>query len=155
MYRYLVGRRVRATYAQINRGDWGRVAGVFHPGAVFRCAGDHELGGERHGPDEIRAWFELVGRLFPGLELEPLTVVVAGWPWDTRVCVRFGARAELPDGSPYRNEGMQFLRLRWGRAVEDYVYEDVQKLVAALDRIEASRPGAFAAASPQPEGASG
>jgi hypothetical protein len=34
---------------------------------------------------------------------------------------------------------MQFLRLRWGRAVEDYLYEDTQKLAAELEHLGASR----------------
>jgi hypothetical protein len=34
---------------------------------------------------------------------------------------------------------MQFLRLRWGRVVEDRLYEDTQKLAAVLER--APQPG--------------
>lgn len=33
---------------------------------------------------------------------------------------------------------MQFLRLRWGRAFEDYLYEDTQKLAAELERMGAT-----------------
>ena len=137
MYRFIVARLVRRSYTQINRGEFDRVANLFAHSAVLCLAGDHLLGGERHGRDEIRAWFESVGRLFPGFRLEPLAIVVGGWPWNTHVTVRFRVRAQLPDGRPYTNEGMQFLRLRWGRAMEDYLYEDTQRLAAALDRVEA------------------
>ena len=59
-------------------------------------------------------------------------VVVAGGPWHTRVTTRFLVRAPRPDGSLYTNEGVQLLRLRWGRIVEDRLYEDTQLLAEEL-----------------------
>jgi hypothetical protein len=55
------------------------------------------------------------------------------------VATRFRVSATLPDGRPYTNEGMQFLRLRWGKAIEDYLYEDTNKLAAELERMGAAR----------------
>jgi hypothetical protein len=54
------------------------------------------------------------------------------------VATRFAVSATLPDGRPYTNEGMQYLRLRWGRAVEDYLYEDTKLLAAELERMGAA-----------------
>jgi ketosteroid isomerase-like protein len=43
--------------------------------------------------------------------------------------------ATLADGRPYANEGMQFMRLRWGKVLEDRLYEDTQAVARALDMI--------------------
>jgi hypothetical protein len=34
---------------------------------VLRFSGDHPMGGEHRGPDEVRAWFERVHGYFPDL----------------------------------------------------------------------------------------
>jgi ketosteroid isomerase-like protein len=128
----------RRGFAQISAGDFDPVVKLFDGSAVFRFSGDHAMGGERRGPEEVGAWFDLVHGFFPDLRLEPLDIVVSGWPWNTRVATRFAVSATLPDGRPYTNEGMQYLRLRWGRAVEDYLYEDTKLLAAELERMGAA-----------------
>jgi ketosteroid isomerase-like protein len=135
MYRMIVRRQVRSAFRSLSRGDAEPVVKQFSPSIRLRFSGAHVMGGERRGVEAVREWFQLVFALFPGIELEPQTVVVNGWPWNTVVATRFTVRATLRDGRPYRNEGMQFLRLRWGRAVEDLLYEDTQLLEAELRRM--------------------
>jgi ketosteroid isomerase-like protein len=135
MYRFIVKRLLHRSYARISRGEYEAVLEQFAPSVRFAFAGTSVLGGERRGIDEVRQWFELVFELFPGLWLEPQAVVVNGWPWNTVVATRFTVQATLGDGRPYSNEGMQFLRLRWGRVVEDRLYEDTQKLETELQRM--------------------
>ena len=74
-------------------------------------------------------------RRFPGIRIEPREVVVNGWPWNTVIATHLLISAPLPDGRQYRNEGMQLLRLRWGRVVEDLIFEDTLKLDAELQRM--------------------
>jgi ketosteroid isomerase-like protein len=133
MYKTIVRSQVRRAYAKLSRGEYEKVVDRFAPDAVFCMAGDHALGGENHGRDEILEWFRRAWRLFPDLRLEPHTITVSGGPWNTVIGTRFFVSASLPGGRQYRNEGMQFLRLRWGRAVEDRLYEDTQLLAEALD----------------------
>jgi ketosteroid isomerase-like protein len=136
MYRFIVKRLVHRTFKRLSGGDCEAVVRQFDPAGIFVFSGSHVLGSERRGPDEVRRWFEQAFGLFPGLQLEPQAVLVNGWPWNTVVATRLAIRATLADGRPYRNEGMQFLRLRWGRIVEDRIYEDTQKLVDELERME-------------------
>jgi ketosteroid isomerase-like protein len=139
IYHLVVKRIARRGFAQLSEGNFDPVVKLFDSSGVLRFSGDHAMGGEHRGPDEVRAWFERVHGYFPDLRFEPLEIVVDGWPWDTRLATRFQVSATLPDGRPYTNEGMQFLRLRWGRAFEDYLYEDTQKLAAELERMGATR----------------
>jgi ketosteroid isomerase-like protein len=138
MYRFFVKRQIRRSFDRLSRGDYEPVLKRFGPSSLFRFSGDHELGGERLGTDQVRDFFERTYELFPSLQMIPLTVVVNGGPRDTVAATRLSIRATLDDGREYRNEGMQFLRLRWGRVVEDYIYEDTQKLVAELERMGAA-----------------
>jgi ketosteroid isomerase-like protein len=144
MYRFIVKRIVRNTLARLSRGDYEAVVRRFGPQSRFVFAGDHALGGERRGQEAAREWFrDMLGR-FPGIRIEPIDVVVNGWPWNTVVATHLAVSATLPDGRPYRNEGMQLLRLRFGRVVEDLIFEDTLKLDAVLRRFQASQTAAVA-----------
>jgi ketosteroid isomerase-like protein len=135
MYRMIVRRQVRGAFRSLSRGDAESVLGRFAPSIRFFFSGTHVMGGEREGVEAVRQWFQLVFALFPGIQIEPRTVVVNGWPWNTVVATHFTVRATLRDGRAYRNEGMQLLRLRWGRIVEDRLYEDTQLLDAELNQM--------------------
>jgi ketosteroid isomerase-like protein len=143
MYRFIVKQQIRRSYRHLSEGNYEAVLRRFGPSSIFLFAGTHELGGERRGVDAVRALFRRMFELFPGLRLEPQAIIVGGPPWNTSVAVRFDVRATLGGGERYCNEGMQFLRLRWGRVVEDRLYEDTQKLAATLERI--ARQGASTA----------
>jgi ketosteroid isomerase-like protein len=136
MYKFIVRQIVRRTFARLSAGDYEAVVKQFGPRSRFFFAGDHALGGERRGPDSVREWFREMFHLFPGIRIEPQDVVVNGWPWRTTVATHLAISATLPDGRPYRNEGMQLLRLRWGRVVEDLIFEDTQKLDAELTHMQ-------------------
>ena len=142
----MVRRVARGTYRALSRGDYERVLQSFAPNAILEFPGDHALSGTFEGRDAIRSWFERLYAIFPDLRIEPESILVNGFPWDTVVATRFTITATLPNGGPYVNHGMQFLRLRRGRVVEDYLYEDTQLLAAAL--VESAASGRSEAAAP-------
>jgi ketosteroid isomerase-like protein len=131
----MVRRIARKTYRSLSQGDYEAVVASLDPEAVLSFSGDHALGGTFEGRDAVRAWFERLFACFPDLKLRPETIVVEGFPWNTSVATRFRVAATLPSGASYNNEGMQFLRIRWGRVVEDRIYEDTQALAEALDEL--------------------
>jgi ketosteroid isomerase-like protein len=145
MYTFIVKRIVRRTFGRLSQGDYEAVVKQFGPDSRFLFSGAHELGGERRGPDAVREWFRQMLGLFPGIRIEPRDVVVNGWPWNTVVATHLEISATLADGRPYRNEGMQLLRLRWGRVVEDLIFEDTLKLDQELRRMAPVEPQETAA----------
>jgi ketosteroid isomerase-like protein len=132
MYGFVVKRIVRRILRRLSQGDYEPIVRQFGPQSRFVFSGDHALGGERRGQDAVRHWFQQMLQLFPGFQIVPQNVIVNGWPWNTVIANHFVVTAPRTDGREYRNEGMQLLRLRWGRVVEDLIFEDTQKLVAEL-----------------------
>ncbi|MEP7293827.1 MAG: nuclear transport factor 2 family protein [Chloroflexota bacterium] len=147
MYTRIVRQTVEQGFQRLSQGDPEAILSKFSPTTNFRFLGDHAIGANLSTPGAIRQWFERILRLFPGIEIVPSRVQVSGMPWDTLVVVQLAIRVPLPEGRSYRNTGMQMLRLRWGRVIEDYVVEDTVLLVNALQEL-AQRGVSEAAAAP-------
>jgi ketosteroid isomerase-like protein len=132
----IVAYKARATWRRIAAGELDAAADMADADMRFRFVGDTALGADLRGKDAFLTWFRAARERLPGLTFEVRDVLVGGWPWDTRVAVRLAISAPLPDGGTYRNEGVQWLRLRWGRMVDDWVLEDTIALQRALDQFE-------------------
>ena len=135
MYKAIVRSQVRKGYARVSAGDFKTLFKDFHDDMRFQMIGDHGLGGERVGRAEVEAWFEETARLFPDLKLEAEDIVVEGFPWHIRVATRFRVSSAVAN---YDNVGIQYLRIRMGKAVEDRLYEDTQVLHEAIERQRAA-----------------
>ncbi len=131
MYAFVVGRIVRRQFARLSSGDWQKPVSMFAKDSVLRFPGDHALAGEYRGREEIRGWFSRTWALFD-MDFTVDDVTVAGPPWDLRVATRWRNRPRTSDGRAFPNRGMQYLRLRWGRIVDDELYEDTQVLAEAV-----------------------
>ena len=138
MYQLIFKQQVTKGFQNISRANFDAVLNLFAPDIHFTFVGDHALGGDWHDRAMAKRWFERVHRLFPDLQLTPKQIRVAGWPWDITVTTQFEIRATLPDKSPYHNEGVQILRIQWGKIVSDYLIEDTQLLSKALAQIAGS-----------------
>jgi ketosteroid isomerase-like protein len=138
VYKFIVRRIVRRTLARLSAGDYERIVKQFRPQSRFMFAGKHALGGERFGQEAVREWFAEMHRRFPGIRIVPREVVVNGWPWNTTIATHLFISAPRAGGREYRNEGMQLLRLSWGRVVEDLIFEDTLELERELRRTEHS-----------------
>lgn len=132
MYTTIVSRIVRDGFHALSAGDYEHVLRQFHPQVIFSFAGPAPLGGERRGMGAVREWFQRLFSYFPGIQFTIHHVIVQGWPWNTLVATQLSVAAPRADGSMYRNEAMQFLRLRWGKVVEDRLCEDTYKLAGEL-----------------------
>lgn len=129
MYRAIVAAKVRGAWAHMAAHDHVPVLAQFARRFEYRFVGDHALGGVRRTREAQDAWFRRLFRLFPTIEFTVRDVLVAGWPWRTRVVALIDVR--IADGG-YRNEVAQTLELRWGRITRVTTLEDTQKLVRVL-----------------------
>ena len=90
------------------------------------------MGGERHDKETLRRWFERLARLSPHLRLTVHDVWVKGLPPKTTIIVRWTGTQTLPDGSPYANNGVHVIRMRWGKIVEIDANEDSQLVAETM-----------------------
>ncbi len=134
MYATVVERIVRKGFAALSEGNATPALQLFADDARLTFPGCHALAAACQGKAEITEWFDRLLRTLPGIRFELHDVLVRGMPWSTRVLTRFTDFVPLADGSTIRNEGVQFLRIRWGKVVEDTLYLDTQIVADAVTR---------------------
>lgn len=135
---WIVAPMLRRAVRRINAGDIGPMLSSFADDAVLVFPGDHSWGGEYRGKEAIRGFLERFVEV--GIQLEPHEILVAGWPWDTVVMLRFTNQARDENGNVvYSNRGAIFARAAWGKIRYQEDYEDSQKVVAFDQYLEARR----------------
>jgi len=132
VYHAIVRAKVRALWQRISSGDYEAAVGLAAPDVHFRFVGPPPVGADLRGREAFATWFGRLSELIPGMRMSVRDVWVGGWPWRTRVTVHLGIEATLADGTAYTNEAVQCVRLRWGRMVEDFVFEDTARLADAV-----------------------
>jgi len=134
MYHSIVRKIITQGFRDLSRGNYEAVLKRFSTDVHFFFEGEHAMGSELHSLPAVRRWFQRVLQLFPGLQFDVRQVIVSGWPWDTVAVTQLQVAATLRNGQPYRNSLVQIVRLRWGRVIDDYLLENTQMLVAALEQ---------------------
>jgi ketosteroid isomerase-like protein len=126
VYSWIVGRLVRFLMGRMNAGDLATLMRAVGDDVHFVFPGESSFAGDYRGKEAVRRWGERFIALRPQFEIHDVTA--AGPPWNLRVAFRFSDRI----GDHYANEGMEYMRIKWGRLREQRVYLDTEK-VAALD----------------------
>ncbi len=146
MYHSIIKHNIKKAFQSVNDHQYGQLTKGLSPAIRHHFSGDHALGGTRHDLKTVNEWFQRVGRLLPDLNLTITNVVVKGWPNNTLVIAQWTAAATLANGDAYRNQGVHFVALKWGKITEMTVYEDSQAVAHALEKqyesgiIEAKAP---------------
>jgi ketosteroid isomerase-like protein len=137
MYSWIVGRVLRALMARLLAGDVRTAARMFARDAHLVFPGDSSFGGDHGGRPAVEAWLRRFVSLGPSFTIHD--VAATGPPWNMRVFFHFSDRIPFPDGDGhYENEGMEYVRIRWGLIREQRVFLDTHR-VAELDaRLEAA-----------------
>lgn len=134
MYNALIKYNIKKAFQQVNAHQYAEVANGLALNVKHHFSGTHALGGTRHDQAAVNQWFDRVGRLLPDLKLTITNVVVKGWPNNTLVIARWTAAATLQNGDAYRNDGVHFVTLKWGKITEMTVFEDSQAVANALEK---------------------
>jgi ketosteroid isomerase-like protein len=141
MLGWLVSKMIRHNVNKTNGGDIGPTLNTYAQDGVLRFPGDHSWGGEYRGRARIKEFLDRCVQV--GLQFEIEDVVVAGWPWSMKVCIRLTDVARDADRAVvYENRAVIFANAAWGKISAAEVYEDTQA-VAAFDRyLETRQPAA-------------
>jgi len=138
LYAAIVKRRTRNIFALVDTQQFDKVMASCAPDVTHQFGGTHALGGKRSGIAALRRWFDRLGRLVPGLDLDVKEMWVKGPPWDTKVFVRWTGDDKFPDGSPYQNHGVHIIHLRWGKLTSLDANVDSQIVAKLMDALAAS-----------------
>jgi len=138
MYHFVVRRKLRRAFRDINAGAYDRILAQFTAGHRHVMHGQHALAGERHTAASTASWYGRLQRLMPDLRFELQSVVVTGWPWDTHAFVSWRDHFSLPDGSTGSNQGVHEFELKWGRVHSLVVHCDTGRLQHYCRRMAAS-----------------
>jgi ketosteroid isomerase-like protein len=147
MYHFLVERKLRSVFRRLGEGDFWPMIDSLAERFTYRFEGDSAIGGVRSTRQSMQLWWERMYRLFPGLSFDVRDVVVAGFPWHTRIYTQLDFHKVLPDGKVYTNVVMQRMVMRWGRITEVHTLEDTQRCMRLL-RWQAAQGKAEAMAAP-------
>ncbi|MBI1279744.1 MAG: hypothetical protein GC179_16570 [Anaerolineaceae bacterium] len=135
MYQLIAKQKIRRGFKEISSGNFEPLLSQFAPDIHFTFAGNHALAGDFHSRDVVHQWFQRVHRLFPHLQIVANRIFVSGPPWDMVVTTQWTVSDTLSDGHRYQNHGVQIVRIRFGKVIEDHLIEDNQVLLATLDHL--------------------
>ena len=131
MYAWLARMLVRQTIRKHQAGDVDGVLKSYAKDVRFVFPGRNSWAIDTRDKAEIGRWLRRFHEA--GLRIDVDDILVAGPPWNTRVCMHFTDHAKNADGNVvYENTGVIYGKARWGKITDYTVYEDTEK-VAAFD----------------------
>jgi hypothetical protein len=116
MYKTIVASSVKRSCRRLSEGDVERgVIDGMADSFEFRFIGDPHLptAGVAHSKDALRKIFGRVTALLPGLQLNPKTIVVSGWPWNATVMAWVELRGRTASGEQYANDLLQIMTIKF------------------------------------------
>jgi len=134
MYHSIIKHNIKKAFQLVNNHNYVELVKGLSPTIRHDFSGDHALGGTRNNLAAVKEWFERVGRLLPDLKLTITNIVVKGWPNNTLAIVQWTAAATLQNSDAYRNHGVHFVTIKWGKITQMKVYEDSQAVANALEK---------------------
>ena len=148
MYHAIVRRKLRASFDNINKGNYAAIVRQFATTDVEHWfSGSSALSGRRDTPEQIQEWYDRLASVFPDLRFEIDKLTVSGWPWDTVAVIEWVDFLSDLEGNGYSNQGVHVIRLKWGRVVELHIYCDTE-LLSRVCRALGSQGNAAAVAPP-------
>jgi ketosteroid isomerase-like protein len=135
MYHFIVRQILRRNFRELSKGNYRVATSLMADDCHYHFVGDHALGGHRHSRALIEQWFARFFRIFPGFRFNPVTILVNGWPWRTRIAIRLEVEWTMPDGRAYRNLAVQMTTLKWGKAVDVLTVDDSQRVAELLREL--------------------
>jgi ketosteroid isomerase-like protein len=133
-YKVILRNKILHGFEKLNQGEYKALTNLFSDRVHYRFEGDHALGGERFTKQAVELWFERLLRLLP-LRFEITSMLIQGMPWNTDVVIEFRDHVSPKHQEPYVNNGIQKIKIKWGKAVDVHTYVDTYKIQTALQKL--------------------
>jgi ketosteroid isomerase-like protein len=138
---------IRTGYAQAVAGRPRMLMALTADEVEFVFPGRNSFAGTVRGKAGLAAWLARFASMRP--EFRVHDVVVSGAPWNMRVAVRFSDAI----GDDYRNEGIEYLRLRRGKLFSIEVFLDTETISTWESRHPELEESVRETVATHPEGA--
>jgi ketosteroid isomerase-like protein len=122
MYRWSVARILRYVYRQAFAGRDRLMMMATAADVTFTFPGTSLFAANLAGRESLREWLARFTAVSPRFDIRD--VAVSGPPWNMTVAVRFHDAI----GADYENEGVEWLRIRWGRVHSLEVFLDTERV---------------------------
>lgn len=133
-YKIVLKKKILYGFEQLNQGDYKPLTELFSDNVHYYFAGDHALGGERFTKKAVEQWFERLLRLLPS-KFTIKSILIHGMPWNTDVVIEFQDTVSPINIESYVNDGIQKVKIIWGKAVNIHTYVDTFKIQRALSML--------------------
>lgn len=130
-YKIILKRKILNGFEQLSKGNYNPLLDLFADNVHYKFEGNHALGGERFTKKAVALWFERLLRLLPS-SFEIKSMQVYGMPWNTDVVIEFQDTVSPHNLEPYVNDGIQKVKIVWGKATRIHTYVDTYKIQNAL-----------------------
>lgn len=135
MFGWLAKKLIQRSLRYHQTGDIDGLLKNYADDVHFVFPGNNSWAVDVRGKEAIRGWLQRFHDL--GLKLEVHDILVAGPPWNMRVCMQFTDHAADDQGRiVYENTGVIYAKGRWGKIVSYTVYEDTEKVAAFDEYLE-------------------
>lgn len=124
MYGWLIKKVAQRAFARLGEGDPALARALLADDARFRFPGRHPFAADVRSKEDISRWLGRFAHFRPRFVIHD--VVASGPPWNLRAAISWTDSIGDPADSPYVNEGVCLMRMRWGQVVEERVYVDTQ-----------------------------
>jgi hypothetical protein len=124
MYRWTVAQVLRFVYRRTFAGHDSLMMMAAAPDVTFNFPGSNSFAASLAGRESLQGWLARFTALSPTFDIRD--IAVSGPPWNMTVAVRFHDAI----GADYENEGVEWLRIRWGRVRSLEVFLDTERVSA-------------------------
>lgn len=122
MYHFITRQVVKRAFADLSSGKYEHHLQRFHPQAKLTVAGSPETRGTYQSIDGIKKAFEELYDYLPQHQFNLREIWIRGSFWNTRVAVAWIDKAKDRNGESVTRQGMNFIRIQWGKVVEEEIY---------------------------------
>jgi ketosteroid isomerase-like protein len=131
-YRWVLKLKIIKGFEELNLRNYTYLTGLFADNVIYEFEGDHTLGGTRISKKGVEKWFDRLFRLLPSKFIVN-SITVSGSMWNTTTIIEFTDTVTPHFGQSYTNNGIQIVKLRFGKAYKIHTYVNTQKIITALN----------------------
>jgi ketosteroid isomerase-like protein len=131
-YRWILKTRILKGFDELNRQNYHYLTNLFDDNVNYEFEGEHSLGGTRTSKVGVEKWFDRLLRLLPS-KFVINSIAVTGSIWNTIAIIEFSDTVTPTFGQPYINNGIQVVKLRFGKAYKIHTYVNTNKVINALN----------------------